>query len=161
DEAALIEVDAAQLVHVALMRKGIAVGEVEAAARHPERDAMSLVGRRVDELGAQVGCRLAGKVRRQHAAQAQGRKPRTLVAQTIFGGGIAVPDREHTEYIGQVLDYDLGPELVEVEPLQHRRRKRARAIQEEPAAVGSWRLHQDEIDNDLTLRSKQRGKAGG
>src|SRR5262249_53761405 len=60
DETALVEVDAPQLVHVALMRKSIAVSEVEAAARHPERDAMGLVGRRVDELGAQVGYRLAG-----------------------------------------------------------------------------------------------------
>src|SRR4029453_1602476 len=46
DEAALVEIDAAELVHVGLMWKCIAVDEIEAAARDAKRDAMPLVGRR-------------------------------------------------------------------------------------------------------------------
>ena len=43
DVAALVEIDAAELVHVGLVRKGVAIDEIEAAARHAERDAMRLV----------------------------------------------------------------------------------------------------------------------
>ena len=76
DEAALVEVDAAELVHVGLVRERIAVDEVEAAARHAERDAVRLVGRGIEQLGAEVGRGLGGQVRRQHAAQPQRRQPR-------------------------------------------------------------------------------------
>jgi len=52
DEAALVEVDAAKLVHVGLVREGIAIDEVEAAARYAECDPMRLVGGRVEQLRA-------------------------------------------------------------------------------------------------------------
>ncbi len=99
-------------------------------------------------------------MRRQHAARAQIAEAGVAVAQAVFGGGGAVPDREHAERLGQVLDDDLGAQLVEIEPLHQRRRERARAIEEKAAAVGGGRLRQDEIDDDLALRREQRGKAG-
>ena len=43
DEAALVEIDAAELVHVGLVREGVAVDEIRAAARHAERDAVRFV----------------------------------------------------------------------------------------------------------------------
>jgi hypothetical protein len=55
----------------------------------------------------------------------------------------AVPDREHGEDFGQVLDHDLGAQLVEIEPLHQCRRERARAVEEEAAAIGGRRLGQE------------------
>ena len=43
DIAAFGEIDAAELVHVGLVRKGVAIAEIEAALRHAERDAVRLV----------------------------------------------------------------------------------------------------------------------
>ena len=73
DIAALVEIDAGELVHVGLVREGIAVDEIEAAARHAERDAVGLVGRRLEQLGAEIGRRLLGEMRRQH--ERAGRAP--------------------------------------------------------------------------------------
>ena len=67
DIAALVEIDAGELVHVGLVREGVAVDEVEPAARHAERDAVRLVGLRLDQLGAEIGRGLLGQMRRQHA----------------------------------------------------------------------------------------------
>ena len=76
DIAAFVEIDAGELVHVGLVRKGVAVDEVEPAARHAERNAVRLVGVRVDELRAEIGGRLGGQMRRQHACacRAPGRR---------------------------------------------------------------------------------------
>ena len=76
DEAALVEIDAVKLIHVGLVREGIAVDEVEPAARHAERDAVRFVVRGIDQLRAEIGGGLTGKMRRQHAAQAKLRQPR-------------------------------------------------------------------------------------
>ena len=43
DIAALGEIDAAELVHVGFVREGVAVGEIEAAVRHAERDTVCVV----------------------------------------------------------------------------------------------------------------------
>src|SRR5215475_9108481 len=53
--AALLEVDAAELVHVGLVREGLAVNEIKAAAWDSKRDTVRLVGARVDERGAELG----------------------------------------------------------------------------------------------------------
>src|SRR5262249_60805139 len=71
DEAALVEVDAAKLVHVALMRKRIPVSKVGAALRDAKRDSMSLVLRRVDKLSANVGAGIGGATRRYKSTQAR------------------------------------------------------------------------------------------
>ena len=55
DVAALLEIDAGELVHVGFVRKRIEIHEVLAAARHAERDAMRIVSLRVDERRAQFG----------------------------------------------------------------------------------------------------------
>ncbi len=60
---------------------------------------------------------------------------------------------------GQILDTDLGAQLVEIELVDQGRRERARAVEEEAAAVLGRRLDHDAIDHDLALRRQQRGKA--
>ena len=61
DVAALVEIDAAELVHVGLVREGVAVDEIEPAARHAERDAVRLVGGCIHQLGAEIGRRLLAR----------------------------------------------------------------------------------------------------
>ena len=56
DIAALVEIDAVQAVHVGFVRKRVAIDEVEAAARNARGNAMRVIGRAVDQLGAdQIG----------------------------------------------------------------------------------------------------------
>ena len=136
DEAALVEIDAAELVHVGLVREGVAVDEIAAAARHAERDAMRLVVGGIDQRRAELGRGLA----RRDAAAIMQRHPSagrrgSAIAQAESGRAGAVPDRQHAERLGQILDDHLGAQLVEVEPLHQRRRQRARAIEEIAAAV--------------------------
>ena len=126
DEAALVEIDAAELVHVGLVRECVAVDEVRAAARHAERDAMRLVVGGIDERRAELRRRLAGDVRRDHAAQPERGQARVGIAQAGPAGAGAVPDRQHAERFGQILDDHLGAQLVEVEPLHQRRARSAR-----------------------------------
>ena len=76
DVAAFVEIDAGELVHVGLVREGVAIDEVEPAARHAQRDAVRLVGRRLEQLCAKVGRRLLGQMRRQHDALAERWQPR-------------------------------------------------------------------------------------
>src|SRR6202048_2418366 len=59
DEAALGKIDPTELVHVGLVRKRIAIAEIEPAARDCERSAMRLVRGRIGQLRANPGCRFA------------------------------------------------------------------------------------------------------
>ena len=72
DVAALAEVDAAELVHVGVVREGVAEGEVDAAFRHAERDAVRVVVglARLVEIRRHVG---AG---RHDGAEAERGEPR-------------------------------------------------------------------------------------
>ena len=54
-EAALVEIDPAELVHVRLVRKSIAVDEIEAAVGNAECDAVRLVVAGLDQPRAEVG----------------------------------------------------------------------------------------------------------
>src|SRR5947209_4040563 len=90
DEAALVEIDAMELVHVGLMRKRIAIHEIKAAARYPERDAVPLECGRRDQRGAEVGRRLGGEMRRQNDAMAERRQARIAIAQSVFRHGLAL-----------------------------------------------------------------------
>ena len=51
--------------------KCIAIGEIAAAARHAERDAVGFVVGGIDQRRAEIGGRLLGKMRRQHDAQTE------------------------------------------------------------------------------------------
>ena len=88
------------------------------------------------------------------------RQARIGIAEPVFAVSTrAVPHRHHAERLRQVLDRDLGAQLVEIELFHQRRGKRARAIEEEAAAVLGLGLGDDKIDDDLALRRQQRGKA--
>jgi hypothetical protein len=52
DVTAFLEIDAAELVHVALVREGVAIAEIDAALGHTKRDAMGLVLAGIDEFRA-------------------------------------------------------------------------------------------------------------
>ena len=159
DVAALVEIDAGKLVHVGFVREGVTVDEIEPAARHAERDAMGLVGGRIDEFGTEVGGGLLRQMRRQHHPQAKLRQSRIGIDQAVFGVRRAVPHRQHAQHLRQILGDHLGAQLVEIEPLHQRTRQRARTVEEEAAAVGGRRLGYDAIDDDLALRGEQRAKA--
>ena len=81
DIAAFSEIDAGELVHVGLVREGVAVAEIDPAARHAKRDAVRLVFARIDEIRAEIGSRCGGQMRRQHHAYAERRQARIGIAQ--------------------------------------------------------------------------------
>ena len=114
DIAAFGEIDAAELVHVGLVREGIAVAEIEPALRHAERDAMRLVLRGIDQRRAELGRGCGGKVRRQHDAKTERRQPRIGIAQTVSGRAAAVPGGEHAEHFGKVFDDHFRAEFVDI-----------------------------------------------
>ena len=76
DIAAFGEIDTAELIHVGLVRKGVAVAEIRAAARNAERDAVRLVFARGDQRGAEFGCRIGerGAAAASRAGPARGRR---------------------------------------------------------------------------------------
>ena len=76
DIAALVEIDAAELIHVGFVRKHIAEAKSMPPSRHAERDAMGVIGLAVDEIGAdQVGhllLEIFGRGIRQPSASSRG-----------------------------------------------------------------------------------------
>ena len=91
DIAAFVEIDAGELVHVGLVREGVAIDEIHAAARHAERDAVRLDRLGVGEPRAEIGGCLGGQMRRQHAAHAERGQARVGIAEPVFAVGGAVP----------------------------------------------------------------------
>ena len=87
--------------------------------------------------------------------------PRVGESKIGFHCGLAVPDREHAEVLGEVLDRDLGAQLVEAELVGKRLRQRARAVDQEAAAMAGGRFGDQEIDDDLALRRQQRTEPAG
>ena len=145
DIAALVEIDAVQAVHVGLVRKRVAVHEIEPAARHAGGDAMRLIGVTVDEVGAdQIGDLLLQLFGHENAP-AERLVPRIGKGQIGLHGGLAVPYRQHAEAVGEVFDRDLGAQLVEAELVGKPLRQRARRIDQEAAAMAGRRLGDQEI----------------
>ena len=137
DIAALVEIDAVQAVHVGLVRKRIAVHEVEPAARHAVHDAMRLIGGFVDQIGAdQIGHLLLQFFGNENAP-AERLVARIGERKVGLHGGLAVPHRQHAEAVGEVFDRDLGAQLVETELVGEALRQRARRIDQEPAAMAA------------------------
>ncbi len=158
--AALGEVDAVQLVHVGFVREGVAIAEVEPAARDAERDAVRLVGLRLDQRGAEVGRRLLGKMRRQHHPRTEGGQARIGIDQAVIRDPLAIPQRQHAQRLREILDRDGRAQLVEIQLVDQGFCERARAVDEKAAAVRGRRLGHDAVGHDLSLRAEQRRKAG-
>ena len=145
DVTALVEIDAVQAIHVGLVRERVAIHEVEPAARNAAGDAMGFVGGAVDQIGAdQVGDLLREFLGNEYAPAERG-VARIGKRQIGHHGGIAVPGREHAEAVGQVLDRDLGAQPVEAELVGERLRQRARAVEQEAAAMAGGRFGDQEI----------------
>ena len=120
---------------------------------------MGLIDRAVDEVGADQACGLRREFGRDQDTPAELFAARIGKRQVRLDGGLAVPHREHAKTVRQILDNDLGAQLVEVKLLHEIASQRPRAIEEEAAAVLRWRLGDDEIGDDLALRRQQRAEA--
>ncbi len=70
DITTLVEIDAGKLIHVGFVREGVEVAKVLAAARYAERNAVRIVNFGVDQIGAEIGGGLGGKVWRHDDPQA-------------------------------------------------------------------------------------------
>ncbi len=156
DVTALVEIDAVQAVHVGFVRKRIAIHEVEAAARNAGGDAMGVIGCAIDQIRAdQIGdflCELLG----DKNPPAERGVARFGECQIGLYCKIAIPRREHAETVRQIFDRDLGAQFVETELVGESLRQRARAVDQEAAAMAGRRLGDQEIHNYLALRRQQR-----
>ena len=94
DITAFGEIDAAELIHVGLMREGVAVTEISAAPRHAKRDAVRFIVARIDQYRAELGCRFGGTMRWHQHAKPERRQPRIGIAQSVICRAAAVPRRE-------------------------------------------------------------------
>ena len=132
--------------------KRIAEGEVDAAFGDAERNAVGVV----------VRFRGGGEATQDGWLVGRGDDPPAERRQARIGRGNAVdvmhtlrpPDGQHLVVGGDVLDRDLGSELVEAEALDEIGGHRARQIEEEAVAVA----HHDEVEQDLALRRQQAGE---
>ena len=136
DVTALVEIDAVQAVHVGFVRKRVAIDEVEPAARHAGGDAMRVIGggyrpvpRRSDRRPFARVPRAPESASRARRCADRRRRDRACI------GEIAIPGREHAETVRQIFDRDLGAQLVEAELVGERLRQRARAVDQETAAM--------------------------
>src|SRR4029453_2950967 len=112
DVAALLEIDAVQAVHVGFVRKRIAVNKIKSAARNAGADAVSLIGGAVDQLRAnQVGDFLRERLGHKNTPS-EDWAARIGECQIRRYRGIAIPSREHAKTVRQILDRDLGAQLI-------------------------------------------------
>ena len=125
DIASLVEIDSVQAVHVGFVRERVAINEVEAAARRADGNPMRVIAGAVDQLRADQPRELLRKLLRHQDPPAERRVTRVGERQIGFHGGLAVPRRHHAETVGQVLDRDLGAQLVEAELVGETLRQRA------------------------------------
>ena len=88
---------------------------------------MGLIGVAVDEIGADQVGHLLLEIFGHENAPAQRLMPRIGKGQIGLHGGLAVPYRQHADAVGDVLDRDLGAQLVEAELVGEALRQRARA----------------------------------
>jgi len=84
DVTAFVEIDAGQLVHVGFVRKGAAIVEIHAAARHAERDAVGVIGVGIGRRRAQIDGGLGVQMWRQHAARTERRQAWVGIRQPVF-----------------------------------------------------------------------------
>ena len=119
---------------------------------------MRIIGGAVDQVRAdQIGGLLREFLRHQNPPAERG-IARIGERQIGLHGGIAVPCREHAETVGQIFDRDLGAQLVETELVGEALRQRARAIDQEAAAMAGGGFGDQEIHDDLALRRQQGAK---
>ena len=140
DIAALVEIDAVQAIHIGLVREGIAIHEVEPAARRAAGDAVRLVGGAVDEFGADQAGDLLRQLLRRENAPAERRISRIGEGEIGLHRGLAIPGGDHAEAVGEVFHRDLGAQLVEAELVGEALRQRPRAIDQEAAAMAGSAL---------------------
>jgi hypothetical protein len=80
DIAALVEIDAAELIHVSFMGKGVAINEINPAARYAERDAVRFIVLRARQRGAKLARCLRRAMRRDHHPKPERRQARIGIA---------------------------------------------------------------------------------
>ena len=147
DIAALLEIDAADEVHVGFVGKGLAIGEVLATFGNPASDALRLI--------SQAGVGVARQRGALHdAADAEAGVAR--VGLCALRRGRIAPDRQHAHGLAQVGKVDLRAQPVEAQAFQEIGGQFAGGVEPEGVAL----LRDDKIGYDLALRGQKRPKGG-
>ena len=84
--------------------------------------------------------------------------PRIGKSQIGLHRRLAVPYRQHAHAVGDVLDRDLGAQLVEAELVGEVLRQRAGRVDQEAAAMAGRGFGDQEIGRDLALWRQQRAE---
>ena len=130
DVAALFEIDAVQEIEIDVVRKDVAIGEIDAALGRDRVDAQRLVSRQMRR--AEGG----GLRTRQDRPRAEARIARVGIDDGVLRGVLRLaPERDDAEPGALVGDGDLGAQLVEAEPPGEIGRLDGGAIDEETRAA--------------------------
>ena len=154
--AALVEIDPVKLVHERLVRESIPEQEVAPAFRHAEADAVSVISLRrgFREFRAILGCNDGAPAELGDAGIIRHE------ADLVIGLRL-VPTCHHRHGLGHVLDHDLGPELVEGQPLGEVGDEDLEGIEVITTADFLRPLEDEKIEHDLALRRQQGTETGG
>ena len=155
---ALVEIDTMQAIHVGLVRKRVAIHEVQSAARNACSDAVRIISRTIDHFSAdQVGGLLRESCGNKNAPAECG-VARIGKRQIGFYGWLAVPHRKHAQTVGQILHRHLGTQPIETELVGKVLRQRTRTVDQESAALAGSSFRDQEIGRYLALRCQQRAE---
>ncbi len=156
DIAALVEIDAAELVHQGFVRKGVVEGEVSSTLRHAEGDEVP-DPRRLARI--RRPCILEA-VSGHERAPAERRQPRIRDGDAVAGLRALPPTGQHRPVGARVPEADLGAEPIGGEPLQELGRPRCRDVEEEARPAAIRRVEDEHVRDDLPLRSEKRAVPG-
>jgi len=128
---------------------------VKSEARPAEPQAQcdgALVVRGVHQFGAEIGGSFLRQMRRIIInPQPERREPGIVITEPVFSGCRRQPIPRERQGLGEVLDHDLGPQLVEVQ-LADGADVRALGQSRKNPPPSSVRFGHNAIDDDLALR---------
>ncbi len=155
--AALLEIDAVQPIEIGIMHEGVAIGKIDTALRHAERDAMRLIGRLAASSRSAKRCRRGDEPEAQRRRRADRRK---RCRAKSAGTGLA-PDRRDSQACRSCPRSSiLARSFVQIELLDEIGDLRADAI-EQAAGLRPFReRHDEEIEQKLALRRSNSSIAG-
>ena len=153
DIAALAEIEPAEIVHVGVMREGVAKGEVAPDLGDTQTDAVGVIGRLVHFIRARTGERgFFGEDR----APAERGEAGVGEDDAIDRRRLSAPERHDLARRALIGDRHLGAQPIERHALHEVGDAVERQIEQETVAVG----HDEEVGLDLSLRREQRAEAG-
>ena len=153
DVAALLEIDAVQMVEVGVVGKGVAVDEIDAALGHAEPDPV----RGVAPGRVGVGCG-EDRARADHAPAEIG-VARVAHDEIFRGRRRGAPHGGDAERGRAIGDRHLRAQLLEVEPLGQIRGLTCETIEQKERRLLARRGDDDEVEQQLALRTEEGGIA--